>query len=160
MPTPLTTFQPFNITTNINMLKKKRINNNTEELNEKIKEQMKKKFGESNKFFKEKHFDENKTIDSDIEADIQDLTSGLETFTLSKNKNKDSFVNSPNNFKLPSKKSTLLSNTLYRDKSLKSLFKNEKTTNSINCVISKTREEKDQIDKENKVFLNLIYRKC
>ena len=137
------------------MLKKKRINNNTEELNEKIKEQMKKKFGDY-KLLKDKLFNENKkmfSIDTDIEDEIQDLTSGLETVTLTKSKIKESFINSPNKFKFPlSKNSTLKSNNLNIDKSVKCLFKYDNQIPNINSVISKTREEKDQIEKESRVI--------
>ncbi len=98
VPTPLTTFQPFNITSNINMLKKKRINNNTEELNEKIKEQMKKKFGENSKFLHEKLFQENNikySFDREFDSEIQDLSSVMESVSLTKSRN----INSPNRCK-------------------------------------------------------------
>ena len=148
-PTPLTTFQPFNMTTNINMWKKKRINTNTEELNEKIKDQMKKKFGDQNKFFKEHLFTSEKTnCEIDIDAEIQNISSGIEGFSLTKRKN----LNSNVEFKIPQKKNKIFNSKNKAVGVEKILFKNEKLSTNIKSIITKTKEERELIEKENKVF--------
>ena len=135
------------------MLKKKRINNNTEELNEKIKEQMKKKFGYNNKFFKDNLLENTRrkcNIDSDIDAEIEDLASELETVSLAPKKKEYDY--SLSKFELPSNKSTVIGNKVLNNDSILKRLKNEKQTPYINSIILKTREEKDQIEKENKVY--------